>query len=139
MEATLFLADAAQVSEGKLYVLGAGWSSTSSPMTMPSAVAFILHVPWDETNRKIRWILDLIDADGRPVQIQSGPDGSSGIHIENEIEVGRPAGVKPGSSINVPFAVSLGPLPLPADSTFQWVLRIESREWRTSFATRPLP
>ncbi|MEO9025917.1 MAG: hypothetical protein ABI329_02560 [Candidatus Tumulicola sp.] len=139
MEATLFLADAAQVSpDGKMHALGIGWTQTASPMSAPGAVGIILRVPWDETNRKIKWTLDLIDGDGTPVQLPSGPGNSTSLHMENEIEVGRPAGIKPGSSINVPFAVNVGPMPLPANSTFEWVLRVEGREWRTSFATRPL-
>ena len=139
MEATLFLADAAQVSpDGKLHALGVGWTQTASPVTAPSAVGIILHVPWDETNRKIRWTLDLIDGDGKSVQLPAGEGNSTAVHMENEIEVGRPPGIKPGSSINVPFAVNIGPMPLPSNSTFQWLLRVEAKEWRTSFATRPL-
>lgn len=138
MEATLFLADAAQVSpDGKLHALGIGWTHTGSPVTAPSAVAFILHVPWDETNRKIRWTLDLFDADGKPIIVPTGPDQYRPIHIENEIEVGRPPGVKPGASINAPFAVNVTPLQLPPDASFVWVLRIGEKEWRLSFATRP--
>ena len=137
MDATLFLADAAQVSpDGKLHALGAGWNVTSSPLTAPSAVAFILHVPWDETNRKFRWTLDLIDADGKPVILPTGPDSFTTMHVENEIEVGRPPGVKPGSPINAPFAVAITPIPLPADQTFVWVLKVRDQEWRAPFATR---
>jgi hypothetical protein len=139
VDATIILADAAQVSpDNKLHALGIGWTKTSSPITAPSAVAIILHVPWDETNRKLRWTLDLFDADGKPVVLQTEPEKFSGIHIENQIEVGRPPGVKPGSSINVPFAVNIAPLPLPADQTFAWVLRVGDREWRASFATQAL-
>ena len=138
MDATLFLADAAQVSpDSKLHALGIGWTQTSSPMTAPSAVAFILHVPWDETNRRLTWTLDLLDADGKPVVLPSEPGKFTVIHMENEIEVGRPPGIKPGSSINVPFAVNITPLPLGANQTFVWVLRVGDREWRASFATRP--
>jgi hypothetical protein len=138
VEATLFLADSAQVSpDGKLHALGAGWTHTSSPMTAPLAVAFILHVPWSETNRKIRWTLDLIDADGNPVLLQTGPERFTGVHVENEIEVGRPPGTKPGAAINAPFAVNMMPMPLPPDRTFVWVLKVDGREWRASFATRP--
>ena len=99
----------------------------------------ILHVPWDETNRKIKWTLDLFDADGQAVVLQSGP-GSSGtsIHLENEIEVGRPPGIKPGSAINVPFAVNIGPLTLNPDTMYLWVLKVKDREWRAVFTTRPL-
>lgn len=140
MNATLFLADAAQVStDGKLHALGIGWTQTSSPLTAPSAVAFVLHVPWDETNRKITWSLDLLDADGNPVVLPGAPNALHGIHIENEIEVGRPPGVKPGSAMNVPFAVNIAPMPLPPDRTYVWVLKIGDREWRAPFATRPQP
>ncbi len=139
MDATLFLADAAQVSpDGKLHALGIGWTHTSSPMTMPLAVAFILHVPWSETNRKIKWTLDLLDADGNPVLLQTGPERFTGVHVENEIEVGRPPGTKPGAAISAPFAVNMTPMPLPADRTFVWVLKVGDREWGASFATRPL-
>ena len=106
-------------------------------MTAPSAVAFILHVPWDETNRRFTWTLDLLDADGKPVVLPTEPGKFTAIHMENQIEVGRPPGIKPGSSINVPFAVNITPLPLTPDQTFVWVLRVADREWRASFATRP--
>jgi hypothetical protein len=139
VEATLLLADAAQVSpDGKLHALGIGWTHTGSPVTAPSAVAFILHVPWSETNRKFKWTLDLIDADGNPVIVQTGAESFTGIHMENEIEVGRPPGTKPGAAINVPFAMMISPMPLAPDRTFVWVLKVGEREWRAAFATRPL-
>jgi hypothetical protein len=139
MEATLFLADSAQTSpDGKLHALGIGWAQTSSPVTAPSAVAFILHVPWNETNRRVRWTLDLLDADGKAVVVQTGSESFTSVHIENEIEVGRPPGTKPGAAINVPFAVNMSPMPLSPDRTYVWVLRIGEREWRAPFATRPL-
>jgi hypothetical protein len=139
LDATLILADAAQVSpDGKLHAIGIGWQHTTSPTTAPAAVAVILHVPWDETNRKIKWTLDLLSADGKPVVLQTGPETYAPIHMENEIEVGRPPGIKQGSSINVPFSVTVGPMPLPADSAFEWALKIGNRKWSVSFATRPL-
>lgn len=139
MEATLFLADSAQASpDGKLHALGIGWTHTSSPMTAPSAVAFILHVPWDETNRRIKWTLDLLDADGNAIVMQTGPDTFSTMHVENEIEVGRPPGTKPGADINVPFAINITPMPLAADKTYVWVLKVGEREWRCAFTTRPM-
>jgi hypothetical protein len=137
LDVTLFLADSAQVSEGKLHALGIGWSHTSSPMTGPSALGIIFHVPWDETNRRTRWTLDLLDADGKAIQIPDGRGGTQGIHVENDLEVGRPPGIKPGSAINVPFAIVFPPLALPPDSRFEWVLRVESKDWRAAFATRP--
>jgi hypothetical protein len=139
VDATLLLADSAQASpDGKLHALGMGWTHTSSPMTAPSAVAFILHVPWGETNRKIKWTLDLLDADGNAVVVQTGPERYSSLHMEQEVEVGRPPGTKPGADINVPFAINLTPMPLAPDRTFVWVLAVGDRKWRVPFTTRPL-
>jgi len=139
IDATLLLCDAAQVTpDGKLHALGIGWTHTASPVTAPSAVAFILHVPWGETNRKIKWTLDLLDADGKPVVLQTGPESATAIRMEQEIEVGRPPGTKPGSSINAPFAMMISPMPLGPDRSFVWVLRAGDREWRAPFTTRPL-
>ena len=139
MNVTLVLADSAQASDGKLHALGMGWTHTASPLTAPMAVGIIFHVPWTETNRKIKWTLDLVDADGNPVKLPTPTGNTAAVHIENQLEVGRPAGIKQGSEINVPFAVAIGPMPLPADSTFVWVLTAENTQWRVSFSTRPLP
>lgn len=137
MDATFFLADSAQVApDGKLHALGIGWQHTTSP-TAPAAVAFILHVPWDQTNRKIKWTLDLVSGDGKPVVLPTGPDTFAPIHMENELEVGRPPGIKPGSAINVPFALGFGPMPLAPGATFEWVLKAGASEWRVPFTTRP--
>jgi len=139
LDATLFLADSAQVSpDGKLHALGIGWSHTSSPISAPSAVAFVLHVPWDETNRRIRWMLDLLDADGKPIIFPTGPDQFRPMHVENELEVGRPPGIKPGSSINAPFAVNIPSLQLAPDASYVWVLTVGEKKWRLPFVTRPL-
>ena len=43
------LADAAQAVEGKLYILGGGWSVTG-PEPSASAIAAYIQVPWDRTN-----------------------------------------------------------------------------------------
>ena len=45
-KATLLLADSAQVAEGKLYIIGGGW--TVIGLGTPSAVAVYVSVPWDQ-------------------------------------------------------------------------------------------
>lgn len=141
MNAIIFLADAAQVAEGKLSVLGGGWQTTTSPLTAPAGVALIIQIPWDETNRKHRFKLELLTADGKPVLLPTGPNAFAPILIGQEFEVGRPPGIKQGSPINMPWAVQLGPMPLPPDESFEWKLTIDEKskpEWRVAFATRPL-
>ena len=48
VKVTMLLCDAAQVSDGKLFILGGGWSMTG-PDPVPSAVALKIDVDWHET------------------------------------------------------------------------------------------
>lgn len=141
MKAILLLADAAQVSEGKLNLLGGGWSITG-PLPTPSAVAIKIEVPWSETNVQHHFELELFTEDGNPVQMP-GPEGSlQPVRVDGDFEVGRPPGLRPGAPIDMPLAVNIGPLALPPDSRFTWRLTIDGKsqpEWQASFSTRPLP
>ncbi len=74
MNVTMLLADSAQVAEGKLYILGGGWS-LSGPEPVPSAVAIKVEVDTHEFDRMHHWELFLEDADGQLVQFDS-PRGS---------------------------------------------------------------
>src|SRR5438105_4643774 len=98
MKLTMLLADAAQAVGGKLYVLGGGWSITTAP-TGPSAIAVKLDIPWDEANRRHTLKFSLLDEDGRPVVVPT-PIGDRPLEIEGQFEVGRPPGLKPGTSID---------------------------------------
>ncbi len=136
MKVTLLLADAAQAVEGKLYVLGGGWSVTG-PEPSPMAIAVKIEVPWSQTNTKHRLRLELLDSDGTAV---IPPGASEGLRVEGDFEVGRPPGTKPGTPIDVPFAVNLGPLPLTPDTRYVWQLSIDGEsheDWRAAFNTRP--
>ena len=139
MKVTMLLADAAQAAEGKLYILGGGWSVTG-PAPTPSAVALYIQIPWDQTNVKHHFRLDLVDSDGQQVELE-GPDGSQEpVFIDGDFEVGRPAGVKPGIPIDMPLALTIGPLPLADGSRYEWRLSIDERtdeDWRLPFSTRP--
>ena len=91
MRVTMLLADAAQEVNGKLYVLGGGWSVTG-PDLPPMAIAIKLDVPWSEANTQHAFSLELVDQDGRPV-----PAGDSGgVRAEGTFEVGRPVGLPAG-------------------------------------------
>ena len=145
MKVTMLLADAAQAVNGKLYILGGGWSVTG-PAPSPSAIALKIEVPWDEANTRHKLTLDLVDEDGQPVPAPT-PMGMQPIRIEADFEVGRPPGVKPGTPLDVVLALNIGPLSFNPDSRLVWKLAIDGRtsdEWQLSFATRsgqpgPLP
>ena len=137
----MLLADSAQVAEGKLYVLGAGWDQIG-PGPMPSAIALLFQVPWDLTNKRHRWRMELVDSDGEPVVLPTPMGREEPVQLQGEFEVGRPPGVPAGTSLNVPAAITLGPLPLEAGRRYEWRLTLgkESHEdWRLAFNVRSAP
>ncbi len=134
----MMLCDAAQVAEGKLYILGGGWSVTG-PDPVPSAVAMKIEVDWHEAATAHHWELFLEDADGQPVLIDT-PEGTQPVEVRGEFTVTQPAGVPEGSPIDVALAVNLGPLPLPAGTRFVWRLTVDGQELpnaQLGFSTRP--
>jgi hypothetical protein len=131
IEVTLLLADAAQIGDGKLHLLGVGWDATNSQA--PFAVAALVSVPWDMTNQKIDLKLELIDEDGHAVNF---PGTEDPLVLAGEIEVGRPAGVPAGSSLQGPFAWGFGPMGL-TPGRYTWTLTVGEVTARRSFTVIP--
>jgi len=135
----MLLADAAQAVNGKLYILGGGWSITG-PDPAPSAIALKIDVPWDEANRRHRFHLALLDADGQPVIVPT-PTGNRPFELTGEFETGRPAGLKAGTPLDVVLGINISPIPLKPDSRYVWRCSINDRtaeEWQVGFTTRPV-
>jgi len=137
MDVVLLLADAAQVDPaGKIHALGIGWDQTSSP-TAPSAVLVLVQVPWTDTNRKHRLVLQLRDADGRPVSVTT-PVGEQLVAVTADFEVGRPPGIAPGTVQTVKLAPTIGPLPL-APNRYEWHAEIDGETqdgWSAPFTVQ---
>lgn len=113
----MLLCDAAEEANGKLFILGGGWSVLRRPS--PMALAIRLSVPWDRANEPHTITATLLDEDGETVDPGEGP-----ITVEGIVEVGRPAGVKPGTPLDSPFVLSFPPLPLEA-GRYVWELEAE--------------
>jgi hypothetical protein len=145
MKATLLLADYAQVADGKLTIVGGGWSVTG-PEPAPFGIAILVQVPWDQANVRHTLRLELLDADGEPVILEGGAEGSGEgddepiVFFDDVVfEVGRPPGLKPGTPLDFPVAVNSGPLPIPPGGRYEWRLSIDGRsdeDWRLPFTTR---
>jgi hypothetical protein len=139
----MLLADFAQVADGKLTVVGGGWS-LSGPDPTPFGIAILVHVPWDQANRRHTIRLELVDADGQPVLMQGaeGEDERPIVFLDDvEFEVGRPAGIKPGTPLEMPLAVNSTPLPLEPGGRYEWRLSIDGEtdeDWHLAFSVRPL-
>ena len=88
----LILADGAQVSGQKLFLLGGGWDTLTVnsgfpfPQHLGLAVAF--RVPWNATNQKHVFEVSILDDDTSETLASVG----------GEFETGRPPGVPPGIS-----------------------------------------
>jgi hypothetical protein len=139
MKVTLLLADAAQAADGKLYILGGGWSITG-PQPSPSALAIKIEVPWSETNRPHRWEARLENEDGGIVTVQAA-EGPTRMTIDGEFEVGRPPGMVEGTPIDLPLAVNIGPIPLEP-GRYVWRLAIDgetTEDWSAAFTVRSAP
>jgi len=130
---TMLLADSVQAVQGKLYILGGGWSITG-PEPSPSALAIKLDVPWEEANRKYSFRCALLNGDDRPVLIEG-----TAIEFSGQFEAGRPAGLKPGSPLDVALGINIGPLPLAPDNRYVWRFFIgedTDDDWEVAFTTR---
>ena len=108
----MLLADYAVVADGKLTIVGGGWSQTG-----PEAASF---------------------ADGAPIAFDEEEQTEQIVAFGGEFEVGRPPGLKPGTPLDFPVAVNSTPLPLEP-GRYEWRLTIDdtSREdWRMPFTVR---
>ena len=105
------------------------------------AIAVKLEVPWDQANTKHTWRLSLVDSDGATVTVES-PTGAQSLELEGEFEVGRPAGTKPGTPIDLPLALSFAPIPLDPGTRYEWRLELDGElvgDSRLAFSVRAAP
>lgn len=137
MAVDVFLADSADVVEGKIYALGIGWNTIHAP-AFPTvhprvAVGAIIHVPYTATNVTHTFRLHLQDQDGNRVHIGTvGSDaGSRQIYeLGGQFTVGRPPMLPPGDEQVVPLAVTINGLRLDKPDLYAWVLTIDDMEAR---------
>ena len=116
----LILADAAEATGGKLYMLGGGWDvltiNTGFPAQHPFAIGLGLSVPWNETNQRHNITVEITDEDGQPAATMTG-----------QLEVGRPAGLPLGYPQRVVIALN-GVLVAEKPGNFVIVAKIEGQE-----------
>jgi hypothetical protein len=124
MKTTLLLGDYARVSDGKLDVLGAGWSMTG-PGPSSIGLAVLFSVEWHETNRNHPFVIDLLDADGNTVANEAG---QALFHFEAGFEAGRPAGIKAGTLQMGSVAVNLAQIPIPPGGRYEFRLVVDGDE-----------
>ena len=123
----LILADAAQITGNKLYLLGGGWDAITIGQGFPvdhnMAVALAIRIPWAETNQRHNFEIEFITEDGQSLT-----------KINGQIEAGRPGSLKPGQDQRSQIAINVG-LRLEGPNSFGVIGRIDGVEQaRTGFS-----
>jgi len=100
----LVLADSAQVVANKLYLLGGGWDRIPLNKDLPQhfAVAVAIKVPWNETNIRHTFEIEVLSEDRNTEEIRSIAK------MGGQFEVGRPAGIPTGREQRIQLALDVG-------------------------------
>lgn len=123
MEATMLLCDYAEQVNGKLYIMGGGWSLAAAGRPISIALAIRLAIPWDRTNMPHEVRISLVTEDGQPFEDNEG----NPLVMDGKVEVGRPAGLVPGTPIDAPLAIRVPQIVLPPGG-YRWELRISDEK-----------
>ena len=90
------------------------------------ALAILIAVPWDQTNRQVTADIRLMTADGDPVEV----DGNV-VQASVAFEVGRPPGTKPGAALNTPLTIAFNAMRLEAGG-YRFELEIDGEPTATA-------
>jgi hypothetical protein len=116
------LADAAQVTAGKLYVLGGAFDTITArafPVVYRSlAVVLVAEIGPADRNRDLSLRIALFDEDG----------GDMGVESQGNLRVGAPASIPAGASTVVPLVGAFGNVRFPAPGGYVFVVEHEGEE-----------
>lgn len=110
------LADSVQVANGKLFILGGGWARLTVdalPVNRAFELAIRIVVPWNETNRKLSFEMQMADEDGKSLLEQV---------VRADISVGRPVQLKEGTDQVVPLTLRLPNVKLEREGRYAFTL-----------------
>lgn len=130
------LADAVQVVQGKLYLLGGGWDTLfvpGFPARFPSlGVGLRVRVPWSWADQVVVIGVDLQDEDGARV-LPTAP-------LAQGVKVSRPPGLPEGSDLGVARSFTFNNLTFPHAGAYSFVITIDQEvASRLRFSVRPRP
>ncbi|MGH7641750.1 MAG: DUF6941 family protein [Candidatus Dormibacteria bacterium] len=126
MDAEVLLCDNAEALNGKLYILGGGWSLVNLVAPLRCSLAIRISTAWSEANSPHRLKVLLVTQDGNPVL---GSDGKPVIN-EGTFEVGRPVGLVQGEDLVNAVVLNYEGLDLPAGG-YEFRVEIDSVLIRT--------
>jgi hypothetical protein len=123
----LILADAVQVVGNKLYLLGGGWDqiavNSPFPINQRLGIAVAVKVPWNETNQKHTFEVEIVSED------HSTEQPKSLMKMGGQFEIGRPPGIRQGQDQRIQMALDMT-LGLDAPGIKTVIAKIEGQEMR---------
>ena len=136
MKVTILLADAAQVSEGKLHLLGGNWRLTNG--RSQSAVVLLLDAHWNEGNRELQVFVELVDVDGN-VFIATFAEGPVPQQYHFQCNLIKLAELPSGSNLSETYVLNIPPLmALKPRHCYEWRCSIDGIFMASrSFITQP--
>lgn len=131
MKVTAILCNHAEAQNGLLYASGAGINRANIPPGLPGpwvvslGIGILVAVPWTQTNQQHTLEVDLLDADGHPVEVPTGPDTTQPFKAGLAFNVGRPPELQTGEEQSVALAVNVPALPLGQLGEYRFTVRID--------------
>ncbi len=120
----LIMADGAEATNGKVYILGGGVErhvAAQFPANLRADIACALLVAWGEANRTSALTLKIVDEDEQIA-----------VAMEMTFETGRPPGAKPGQDLRTLLAVR-GPFPIPHAGGYKLVMELNGQQQEPPF------
>jgi uncharacterized protein DUF6941 len=120
VEGFILLCDFAEVLDGKLYVMGGGWTRIQRAQpTFSVSIAGKVLIPWAEVGHSHAFAVTLMDSDRKPVLHDDKRVGAFG-----EIGQDPPPGLDEGQPLDLPIAFRFDGLNLDAGS-YSWVCTVD--------------
>jgi Family of unknown function (DUF6941) len=124
---TALLADSAQVANGKLFILGGGWSLYRSgvyPVAIQMAVAFLMSFNSGEVGSNYPMVVTIADEAGVPI----APS------VQGQLQVGPPPPEVPqGSAIKIPIVANIMTLQIPRAGKYAIDIRVGTSRAQLQF------
>jgi hypothetical protein len=137
---SMLLAEAVQVADGKLNILGAGWSQMNAGPSQ-IAVAVLIEFTAAEANGAHHFELFLTDGDHQPI-VTDSPDGSMPVEVRGDADVALPEEYDIRVPVPWPIAINVPGMVLEPGCAYQWNLVVDGHtdpSWTLPFRTAVAP